>query len=376
MKRRPLISNFRAHRTPTDLETARLKQNLTNLDYDKEFLPDFCNGWVIFNVMVLAELLALVISIVSQRLSTSIFKDLFLISLFVQWIGLASAASLCMSRKYLNRLPPIRAVAMAYLLLLCVAWVIGELTVWLVWVAGMTGSPRPDWYLSFHIQNLTISAIVDALALRYFLARHQLKRSALAEANAKMEVLKYRIRPHFLFNSMNIIASLTRRAPAKAEAAVEDMADVFRLMLDEAKNLVSVTNEIAVAKKYLALEKLRLERRLNVSWEIGDIPRTAKMPVLMLQLLLENAIYFGIEPSPEGGEITIKIAIRDNTLELSIGNPIPGEKGEQEQHDSEALANIRQRLTGHYGEAATLDVAQVNSRFVVDVKLPAFGGME
>lgn len=353
-----------------------MKQNRINLDYDKEFLPDFCNGWVIFNVMVLAELLALVISIVSQRLSTSIFKDLFLISLFVQWIGLASAAALCMSRKYLNRLPPIRAVAMAYLILLCVAWVIGELTVWLVWVAGMTGSPRPDWYLSFHIQNLTISAIVDALALRYFLARHQLKRSALAEANAKMEVLKYRIRPHFLFNSMNIIASLIHRAPAKAEAAVEDMADVFRLMLDEAKNLVPVPNEIAVAKKYLALEKLRLERRLNVSWEIGDIPRMAKMPVLMLQLLLENAIYFGIEPSPEGGEITIKIAIKDNALELSIGNPIPGEKGEQGQHDSEALANIRQRLAGHYGEAATLDAAQVNSRFVVDVKLPAFGGME
>jgi two-component system sensor histidine kinase AlgZ len=353
-----------------------MKSKPNNLFADNGFLPDFCRGNAVINAMVLAELLAVVISIVGQGFSGRILKDLFLLSIFVQWIALGSAAAMCLARKYLNALPPTRAVLMAYLMLLCVAWAVGEITVWVMWAAGMVSTPRPDWYLSFHIQNLTVCAIVDALALRYFLARHQLRQSAGAEAHARMEALKYRIRPHFLFNSMNIIASLTRRAPAKAEAAIEDMADVFRLMLDDSKNLVPLKSEIAVAKKYLTLEKLRLDDRLLVDWNIKRIPRTAKSPVLMLQLLLENAIYFGIEPSAEGGRISIDIGVEDEILTLSVSNPIPAKRQEHNPRDSNTFENIRQRLSAHYGDNGTLTAREHEGRFIVDARMPAYGGTE
>ncbi len=343
---------------------------------DDGFLPDFCRGEIVFHVVVLAELLAVVISVVSARIFINPFTDLLIISIFVQWVALTSVLILCLTRKYLNRLPRERAIILAYLLLVLTAGVLGEIMTWVGWLMGMTTSIRPDWYLKFQIQNLTVSAIVDALALRYFLGQHLLKQRALGEARANMELQKYRIRPHFLFNSMNIIASLTRRAPAKAEAAIEDMADLFRLMLDESKSLVPLRNEIAVAKKYLKLERLRLEKRLKATWDVGDVPQAAKIPVLMLQLLLENAIHYGIEPREDGGEIGIHIHADNDTLRLRVVNPASTSAKEGPQGDSAAFVNIRERLRGHFGAAASLAMQEADGVFAVDISLPASGGFE
>jgi two-component system sensor histidine kinase AlgZ len=341
-----------------------------------ELLPEFCRGRIIIDVMIFAELLAILIVVIGQQFSSNVFKDLLLLSLFVQWLALAKAASLCVMRQHLNRLTPMRAFIMAYLVLLCVAWAVGELTLLVTWAAGMTRSIRPEWYTYFQAQNLTACAIIDAMALRYFFARHQLKLSSFAEAQARQEILKYRIRPHFLFNSMNIIASLTRRSPSKAESAIEDMADVFRLMLDENKNLMPVKNEIEVAKKYLALEKLRLEKRLQVTWDVVELPRRAKMPVLMLQLLLESAIHLAIEPAAEGGEIAITLTVIDDLLHLSVTSPLPQEGLDEARLNRMALDNIRQRLYSHYQHEARLDTHQDEKTFTIKITAPAFGGDE
>ena len=160
-----------------------------------------------------------------------------------------------------------------------------------------------------------------ALALRYLMARQQCA-GTLSEARAKMQALRARLRPHFLFNSMNIIASLTRSAPTKAEAAIEDMADLFRMMLGDDENLVPIKNEIVLAKKYLNLEALRLDSRLNVDWDIGKFPRKAIMPILTLQPLLENAIQHGIERCPWAEHQ--RAAVEENDNIASVTNPIPG----------------------------------------------------
>ena len=215
------------------------------------------------------------------------------------------------------------------------------------------------------------------MALRYFLARHQLRLKTLSEAQARMEIQKYRIRPHFLFNSMNIIASLTQYAPERAEAAIEDMADLFRLMLDESKELVAVNSEVAVTKKYLKLEKLRLEKRLQVRWDLARLPRLAKMPVLMLQLALENAIYYGIEPLPQGGEIRIQVAIRDELLHLVISNDVAREHFvEIDVVNGPALQNIRTRLADYYGDQAELKTQLQDEKFTITIIHPAFGAIE
>ena len=297
-----------------------------SVQLDSGFLPDFCRGEMVLKIVMLAEFLAIIFTILVRPLTHNILLDLFVISLFVQWIALLSVTSLCLARPFLNRLPNNRALLFTYAMLLCITWLVGELSLWLLATIDFLSTPRPDWQLKFHIQNLVVSAIINAMALRYFVARDQLQKTTLATERARAQILKHRIRPHFLFNSMNIIASLTQRAPAKAEAALEDMADLFRLMLDDRKDLAPVQNEIKVARKYLKLEKLRLEQRLNVNWNVNSVTRQAKTPVLMLQLLLENAVRHGIEPLPEGGNIDIDIGIVDGDLRVVVRNSVLPQK--------------------------------------------------
>jgi len=340
------------------------------------FLPNFCRGRAVFGIVLIAELLALVITLITRRISENLFQDLLLISLFVQWMALLSAAVLCAARRFLNTLPNHRALGFAYLLLLAIELATSELAVWVLWLSGGVGSPRPEWYAYFHIQNFTVAAILDALALRYFLARHQLRQRTLSEARARVEALRSRIRPHFLFNTMNIIASLIRSAPDKAEAAIEDMADLFRTMLGESENLVPVNNEIAIAKKYLDIEALRLDSRLRVDWDVGKFPRRAVMPVLTLQPLLENAIHHGIEPNPLGGAIQVRLWEDGETLHIAVTNPLPRSRSKSAAtaRGDRALDNLRLRLTSHYGAAADLKISEDRERFTATVSIPTRGG--
>lgn len=344
---------------------------------DAGFLPNFCNGWTIFNVVVIAEILAIVISLVSPQLpiGQNRFSKLLLISLFIQWIALSSAAALCTSRKYLNRLSELRALVMAYLMLLCVTWLVGEATLWVLWLSHLTDSPLPYWNTYFQVQNLTIAAIVNALALRYFLARHRLKQRTLSEARAKVQVLRSRIRPHFLFNTMNVIASLTRSAPSQAEAAIENMADIFRTMIADDENLVPIKNEIAVAQKYLDIESLRLDNRLKVDWDVGKFPRKAVIPVLTLQPLLEHAIQCGIEPLAEGGNIRLRLWEENETINVTVSSPLPrGRSRPTHGEDENMLNDLRLRLESHYGKSASMEVVNGEDRLTVAVTLPTRGG--
>lgn len=342
---------------------------------DGGFLPNFCNGLTLLNVIVIAEMLAFVVTLVTRRISANMFEDLLLISIFIQWIALTSAAVMCALRKYLNRLPNQRAFFMAYLALLCVTWLVSEASVWLLWLFGKTTTPHPEWYAYFHIQNLSVAIIVIAVALRYLMARQQLRRQTASEARAKIQALRARLRPHFLFNSMNIIASLTRSAPSKAEAAIEDMADLFRMMLGDDENLVPIKNEIALARKYLSLEALRLDSRLNVDWDIGTFPRKAIMPILTLQPLLENSIQHGIEPLPNGGTIVVRLREEHDNIEIRVSNPLPPAPAyKPKKTGASTLDDIRQRLASHYGDSARLEVVEGEGRFTVTVILPMRGG--
>lgn len=341
-----------------------------------EFLPNFCTGEVVFNVVVVAEMLAIVINLIIPRnfLAASALQDLLLISIFIQWVALAGTAVLCYTRKYLNRLPNLRALGAAYLLLLLTTFVVSECVVWLLWALGRLNSARPAWYADFHIINLTISAIINGLLLRLFLAKHELQSRTLSEARARLQALQSRIRPHFVFNSMNIIASLTRSAPEKAEAAIEDMADLFRMMLSQDEMLVPVKNEIDVTKKYLALEALRLDNRLTVNWDIGKFPRKAVMPVLTLQPLLENAIRHGIEELPAGGIIDVRLWEESDRIYIRVANPLPKTRPKKSKSTpGQSLDNIRQRFQSHYGEQAALTSTEENGLFTVTVVLPIRG---
>ena len=343
-------------------------------DANEGFLPDFCSAPVVLNIVIIAEMFAFMATLITRRISVNILEDLLLISLFVQWMAIASVAALCYARRYLNRLPNMRAGAMAYALLLLITLLVSEAAIWLLYALGRIGTPRPEWHAYFHIQNFTVSILVNGLALRYLLAKHELRQRTLSEARAKIQALQSRIRPHFVFNSLNIIASLTRNEPTRAENAIEDMADLFRMMLSEDEQLVPVKKEIDVAKKYLALETLRLDQRLHVEWDVGTFPRKAAVPVLTLQPLLENAVRHGIEALPAGGTIGVRLWEEDGKIHIRVDNPYPVKSKARADSPSRSLDNIRQRLQSHYGDAARLEADGENGHYTVTAVVPMRGG--
>ena len=203
------------------------------------------------------------------------------------------------------------------------------------------------------------AAVLAALAaggmLFYFEMRARMSSPALAEA--RLQALTARIRPHFLFNSLNAVLSLIRSEPRRAEVALEELADLFRALMRDHRDLLPLADEIALCRQYLDLEKLRLGDRLNVVWEIEAVPADVDVPPLVLQPLLENAVYHGIEPSGEPGTIRIGFARKGNELRVWLANPCAG-NGEAVKGNRMALANIRERLALYYDLEARLETRE------------------
>lgn len=336
---------------------------------DTLFVPDFCGVRAVFVVVVTAQLLAFAVTLVNVNALYRGLEDLAVNSLLIQWIALSTAALLCVGRGLLRRLSEPVAAGLAYAGIVAVALLVSELA-W--WVAGYAGDRAMlievphGLYLG---RNLAITAIVAAIALRYFYVQHHWQQRVRSESEARVQALQARIRPHFFFNCMNTIASLTRTRPGAAEQAVEDLADLFRASMNDARTLVRLDDELALCRKYLSIEALRLGDRLKTQWAIDDLPGDARLPALILQPLLENAVYHGIEPIPGGGLIRIAGVVLDGALQITIANPKVAESLRSEGNRI-AQENVRQRLAAHYGEAAVLSIEQQSDTYTVSVTIP------
>lgn len=354
-----------APETPNDIAKA-----------DSFFLPDFCSVRMVFAVVVISELLAIVLTLSPLHSSGDRWNDLSIISLFVQWVGLTSAAVLCLMRPFLSRMSKTRAATISYLLLLLTTLAITE-------VAFMIGTylqmdnwnnqywPHSSWQIDLLLRNLGISAITSAIVLRFFYIQHQWQQNVRAEAQSRLQALQSRIRPHFLFNSLNTIASLTQIDADQAEAAVENLADLFRNNLADASLHITLAEELQLTRRYLEIEKLRLGNRLQLRWSVDELPKEASVPRLILQPLLENAIYHGIEPISDGGTIGIDGHVYDNDIYISVSNPLAKqENAEQRQGNQIAQDNVRQRLAAIYGEAGKLSVQEDANDYIITLIFP------
>ncbi len=223
----------------------------------------------------------------------------------------------------------------------------------------------------FLLRNLSISAIVSAIVLRYFYIQYRWKKQTEATAYSRVQALQARIRPHFLFNSMNSIASLIRIDPDKAEQAVEDLSELFRASLADAREKVSLEEELDLCIQYLRIEGLRLDERLQVRWNIDNVPKDALIPRLSIQPLLENAIYYGIQPLPEGGMIEITGFFDGKMIHLDIENPLSQQPlTYRSKGHGIAQRNIHERLQAHYGVQGSLTVKQEPSVYCVSLRFP------
>lgn len=209
--------------------------------------------------------------------------------------------------------------------------------------------------------------LLTAITLYYFNLHQRAYSPAVVEA--RLQALQARIRPHFLFNSINAVLSLIRSQPKQAETALEDMADLFRVLMADNRDLVPLAQEIALCRQYLALEKLRLDERLIIQWQIDDMPPDALIPPLVLQPLLENAVYHGIEPLAAGGTITIQIYTKRNEVHVVLSNPYSTHNNHHIGNKM-ALKNIKERLTLHFDLEATLKSKESNGEYQVHITLP------
>jgi two-component system sensor histidine kinase AlgZ len=338
---------------------------------DTFFIPDFCAPRMVLAVVLIAELVALTLAL--ARADAPFFTELARLSLFLQWLGLTNAALLCYSRGWLARFAVPQSSAAVFALILLNTVVISELALWLgtaFGAPGITEPPTEHW--PFLLRNAGIAVIVTALLLRYFFVTHQWQKHVRAEAHSRIQALQARIRPHFLFNSMNTIAALTRSDPKRAEEAVEDLADLFRATLRDSHSPLRLKEELELTRIYQRIEALRLGDRLAVTWDVGALPMRAFVPGLTVQPLLENAIYHGIEPLEHGGTVTISGRVVDGKVEIVVSNPVAqnAAAGEQRSGNRLALDNIRQRLDLAYGGRGSLTVEQQPDRYRVTLRFP------
>ena len=335
------------------------------------FLPDFCNARTVFIIIVLAELLAFILTLSQHPYIYIHIVDLALNSLFIQWIALICTGILCFFRRRLQRFNDQWVATFSYGITLVVTYIISELAWYLLNEEfGYNYFNSAHWV--FIIRVMAISAIVWALTLRYFYVQHLWRLQIQSESEARYQALQSRIKPHFLFNCMNTIASLIRRNPSLAEESVEDLADLFRVSLQDSQKPCTLGDEIALCKRYLRIEQHRLGNRLKLDWQLDSIPEDIKLPILSIQPLLENAIYHGIEPCPDGGTISIVGNGNIDSISITIENPLYRQLGTNHKWSGNQVAqdNIRQRLESFFNSEKLLTVEQDEKKYKVTVTIP------
>jgi two-component system sensor histidine kinase AlgZ len=216
-------------------------------------------------------------------------------------------------------------------------------------------------------RTLALAAIAALLLLAYLRLLTRAYSPALAEA--RLQALQSRIRPHFLFNSLNAVLSLIRRDPKRAERALEDLSDLFRALMQDNRSFVPLADEIALLERYASLEQLRLGERLAVTWELDAAPPDALMPPMILQPLLENAIYHGVEPGSGEGRVTVHIERRGARVFARIDNPYLEEHARRAGNRM-ALENIRERLQLFFDVEASIQMRVDDGRYVVEMEMP------
>lgn len=336
---------------------------------NRGFIPNFCDVASVFMLVLLVELLSLLLALTPSS-DTEFWSRLALISLFAQWLGLVNASLLCVLKEWLNQQTVVLCASTSFLLMLLITLGFSLGIIYFGEPIGLVTFGSDQQVMHFVLRVLAISAIVYAVLLRYFYVQHQWRSNIQSKGHAQVQALKARIRPHFLFNSMNTIASLVHIDAKKAEKAVEDLSALFRSSLKE-ETSHTLADEIELVRSYIDIEHLRFEERLEVDWAVDNSAMETEVPSLCLQPLVENAIYYGIEPVAEGGIIKISAQLENNRLCLSVSNPL-GAQNNMSRHEGNhmAQANIQTRLSLMYGKNAEFIINAEPELYTVSIGIP------
>ncbi len=336
-------------------ETRSINQNIP-----PKLLPNFVNLGTVLRIVLLANGIAL-LGLVSQATSpANLLSNLLQGSALLQPVLLTSLLLLYGLNPVLGRIAYWQGM-------LAVSAVVAAATLSIDLLGGDLFSGAG--FGAFRYVRHALIAIAFALTLLYYF---RLRAEALSPARheARLQALQARIRPHFLFNTINAVLSIVRTDPKRAEIALEDMADLFRTAMSDQNELVALGKEVELARQYLAIEELRLGERLQVRWDMQDMPPDALIPPLILQPLLENAVYHGIEPLPEGGVIDVRLYRNNDGLNMEVGNPAIRQATTRTAGNKMALSNIRERLDLLFDVEAKYQVETGADRYIVHILIP------
>lgn len=331
------------------------------------YLPDLCQVKAVLFIVLVAELLAIVLTLDNSGVQSFDWQAFALKSLFCQWAFLSSAACLCQLRPWLSKLSLAGGAAVSYLLIVLLIALLAIAGQWLL--AGAIHGVSWQVDTSQLIDTVIIAAILAGMALRYFYLAQQLQQRQQAELQARIQALQSRIRPHFLFNSMNIIASLIAVDQQAAEKAVEDLSSLFRASLNDSDTQVSLQEELELCRSYARIEQNRLGDRLAVQWQVDDVPQHLLIPSLSVQPLLENAIYHGIQNLAEGGTVVVNASYQEGLLSITISNPYDPDR-DSFTGNQIAIPNIQHRLQAIYGDKASLQTEHSGNVYRVTLRYP------
>lgn len=327
------------------------------------FLPDLCRADTVLYITLMTQLLAIILAITSSYYSGDFWASLSFNALFILWVAFSSAAILCFSKNRINHWKPPSVSLFSFLIINLCTFILTYLTHSLLPTLGFLAAPIIG-QVNPYLENLTISGIISLVILRYLYIQYQWKKQNQAQAEAKLDALQARIRPHFLFNSLNTIASLTRENPLLAETLTEDLAELFRANMQSSVRLHPFKKEHELTQQYLNIEQTRLGQRLQLTWDVSGIPDDTLIPPLSLQPLVENAVYHGIEPSPEIGELNITGRLQKNIVSITIKNSLYPEFSTAERKGNKmALENIRLRLQNCFPDQAGLMMSAADGYF-------------
>jgi two-component system sensor histidine kinase AlgZ len=293
-----------------------------------------------------------------RSVSVAAFPFEFLaLAAFAEPVLLASLVVLCASRRWLHAIGYVPSLIVLALFEVAATWAVTQ----------ALGDLIPDRRATSFFRIAFVALFATGCTLAYFDLRARALTPALAEA--RIQALQARIRPHFLYNSINAVLGLMRSEPRRAERALEDMADLFRVLMADNRTLAPIADEVELTRQYLAIETLRLGDRLRVAWKLDRMPADALVPPLILQPLVENAVYHGIEPTDSGGEIAIEVAREGAELAVRLTNPYPGE-GRHAAGNKMAVANIRERLQLHFDAEASMKSEVRDGVYTTVIRVP------
>jgi len=326
-------------------------------------IPDCCNIGIMVKSLLFVNGVALTAILID---ASSVYTGLLSFieaSMLIELASLSSLFAICGLRRMIKTIPPwgqriACGLVPAAITGLIIHYLLND-------PAGIISLSR----LSVP-EGVVCAALFGIVLQHYFELRTRAFSPALAEA--RLQALQARIRPHFLFNSLNAVLSLIRTEPRRAETTLEDMADLFRVLMRDTREITTLGNEVRIGMQYLSIEKIRLGERLQVKWDMdniaGDVLQRATTPALLLQPLLENAVHYGVEPSHENAVIKVAIARVRDRIEILMTNPYHADVVSTGNHM--ALENIRERLALLYDMEAQLTTNIVDGQFEVRLYLP------